>query len=153
MRKGLAAVFVVGLLASFAALPATAARKKSMVKKSWTATAPTPNPVAGEVDSRGCAGGTGQEDVNKDTYTFKTPKHRRRGTLTVRIDFQGSWDLHILDSKNKELAKSDYDNTTYVGYEQVSGLRLRPRQTVQIVSCNWAGSPQASGKLTYAYRR
>ena len=145
MRKLLTGILVAGLIGGIGAAPAAA----KTVKKSWTATAPTPLPLLAE--NGGCLGEGSTEDVHKDTYTFKTPRHRKTGTLSVRIDgFAGDWDLFVFKGQSR-LGESTSDNLSQ-DYEAVSGIRLKGGTTVKIVACNWSGSPTANGSLVYKHR-
>ncbi len=148
MRKLLAAVVLGGLVA---AVPGPAAAKT--LKKEVTFTAPVPAPIYSDVDPMGCVYPGSVEDVNKDTYTFKTPKHRGKGTLNFRIDgFAGDWDLFVFNAKGDMLTSSTSDNSMGA-YEQIS-LKLKQKTTVDIVACNWqSDTPTANGHLSYKYRK
>lgn len=145
MRKAIISMMAAGLVLGAFAGPASA----KTVRKSFQLLAPTPAPILTDVDPDGCLNTT--EDVNKDTYNFKAPKHRRSGTLSVRIDgFEGDWDLFVL-KKGNVIAESTTDNLSQ-DYESVRVGGIKGGTKLQIVGCNWSGSPQANGKLTYKHR-
>ena len=150
MRKTIVTALAIGLVSGAMSMPATAGTKT--VKKTWTATAPASNPTTTDIDPLGCAGEASTEDVNKDTYTFKTPKHRRKGSLTVRIDgFVGDWDLYVFKGTSV-LGSSTSDNLSQ-DYEQTTVSGIKGRTTLKIVACNWSSpTPQANGSLAYKYR-
>ena len=151
MRKLLAALAIGGLLV--ASVPGSAvAGKRKTIKEEVTFTAPVPAPIYSDVDPAGCLWQGSQEDVNKDTYTFETPKSRGSGTLNFRLDgFEGDWDLYVLGEEGNVLAESTADET--VPYETVI-VKLPSASTVDIVACNWQStSPSAAGHLLYKYKK
>ncbi len=150
MRKSLVSILIFGLVAGMLAAPAFAGRKT--IKKEYDFTAPASNPTTTDIDPHGCAGEASVEDVNKDTYQFKTPKHRRKGTLSVRIDgFVADWDLYVFSKSGAVLGSSTTDNLSQ-DYEATS-VKLKGGTTVNIVACNWSSpSPQANGTIIYKYR-
>ena len=146
MRKAIVSMLAAGLVVGALSGPVAAGTKT--VKKTWTATVPTPLPLLAE--DGGCYE-QGQEDVHKDTYTFKAPKHRRTGTLTARIDgFNGDLDMYIVKGTTV-IGSSTSDNLSQ-DYEQATVGRIKGGTTLKIVTCNWSGSPQANGSLLYKYR-
>lgn len=152
MRK-LFAVVLSGLIV--AGLPGMAAAGKTKtLKKRVTFTAPVPAPIYSDIDPKGCVWDGSVEDVSKDTYSFTTPKHRGKGTLSFRIDgFTGDWDLFVFDKDGDLLTSSTSDNSMGA-YEQVSGLKLKKKTTVDIVACNWQSeTPSVNGYLAYKYRK
>lgn len=151
MRKVLAGLAIAGL--AIAAVPGSAsAAGTRTIKKEVTFTAPLPQPVYTDVDPDGCLWENSQEDVSKDTYTFKTPKHRGQGTLNFRLDgFEGDWDLYALNKNGDILAESTADET--VPYETVI-IKLPGATSVDIVACNWQSTtPSADGHLVYKYKK
>ena len=151
MRKVLAALVLSGMIAGVSG-PAQAGRTKT-IKKEVTFTAPVPAPVYSDVDPAGCLWQGAVEDVSKDTYQFKTPKHRGKGTLNFKIDgFDGDWDLYVFDEKGGLLASSTTNNEGQ-SYEAVT-VRLAKLTTVDIVTCNWQSTSQtADGHLLYKYKK
>ena len=150
MRKLFAVVLSGLVLAAFVG-PAAAGTKT--LKKEVTFTAPVPAPIYSDVDPMGCVYPGSVEDVNKDTYTFKTPKHKGKGTLNFRIDgFEDDWDLFVF-SKSGDLITSSTSDNEGQDYEAVTA-RLAKSTTVNIVACNWQSpSPQAAGHLVYKYKK
>ena len=151
MRKLFAGLVLAGLIVG---LHGPAAAGTRTLKKRMTFTAPVPAPVYSDVDPAGCMWQGSVEDVSKDTYSFTTPKHRGKGTLSVRIDgFDGDWDLYVFDKDGDLLTSSTSDNSAGA-YEQISGLKLKQKTTVDIVACNWESTtPSVNGYLAYKYKR
>ncbi len=136
----IAALAVAGL----AAPPALAAPKKP-ITKTWTATAPTPDPTnfAGEGYSVCAQNIPGSFHIQQ----FKVPA---AGTLKVTLSkFQGDWDLLIMDKANKELAASG----ELPGIDEVAQVKFKKAGVAKIVSCNWAGGPTAAGKLVFTFKK
>lgn len=145
MRKAMVSMVAAGLMVGALAGPAAA----KTVTKTWSGTVPTPLPLLAE--DGGCVGEGSTEDAHKDTYTFKTPKHRKTGTLSVRIDgFSGDLDLHVY--KGTSIIGSSTSDNLSQDYEAVKIGGIRAKTTLQIVTCNWSGTPQYNGKLTYKHR-
>lgn len=150
MRKALAALVLSGLIVGGSG--AAQAGGTKTIKKEVTFTAPVPAPIYSDVDPAGCLWSGSVEDVSKDTYTFKTPKHRGKGTLNFKIDgFEGDWDLYVFKG-DALLAESTSDNEGQA-YEAVS-VKLAKSTTVDIVACNWESTtPTANGHLQYKYKK
>ena len=148
MRKTVVTVLAAGLLVG--SLGATANAGKKTVTKNFTLLAPVAAPILTDVDPNGCL--NTEEDVSKDTYAFKAPKHKKSGTLSVRIDgFEGDWDLFVLKG-DTVLAESTSDNLSQ-DFEAVTVGRIKGGTKLNIVGCNWSGSPQAEGSLAYKYKK
>ena len=151
MRKSLVSILIFGLVAGMLAAPAFAGRKT--IKKSYTFTAPVSNPTTTDVDPWGCAGEASVEDASKDTYTFKAPRHRRKGRLSVRISgFIADWDLYVFNKAETTVLGSSTTDNLSQDYEAVT-VSIKGGTTVKIVACNWSSpSPQANGSILYKYR-
>ena len=117
--------------------------------------APKPKPVSGKYDLMlpvpfpametvpplyGCI--DGPEGASKNTTRVTLPYN---GSLTVQVDFEGDWDLYILDSKGSMIGASETDTSgsTSVGKEKAIIKKAKKGQ-VDIVACNWAGLPEAT---------
>src|SRR5688572_3611123 len=153
MRKVIASVLLVGLVG---ALPATAvaAKKKKpktvTISETFSAGPLAPMPIPGDVADTGCRGG--EEGVHKLTIPFTTPG---KGVLSTDISgFQGDWDLYVTDSSGSVMAASEtsqiVDQTATT--EQIT-IPLGAKQEINILACNWAGSPLAEGQYTFKYKK
>ena len=151
MRKVVASILLVGLVAALPG-PAVAKKKKKTVTitESFSAGPFAPKPFPGDVSDAGCR--DGEEGVQKLTVPFTTPG---KGILSTDISgFQGDWDLYVTDSAGSVLAASEtsqiVDQTPPT--EQIT-IPLRAKQDINIVACNWAGSPLAEGQYTFKYKK
>ncbi|HEX2058256.1 MAG TPA: PPC domain-containing protein [Actinomycetota bacterium] len=153
MRKALATLIALGLVASFTAGPAVAAKKKKKVTKTIEETidvtaVPFPNYSSSTgTPTPGCS--AGQEGVHKLTRAFETPGS---GTLTLSMSgFTGDWDLYVLDG-GVAVARSDNAQVPdQAPPEEKIEMPLAKGKTYDLVICNWAGAPQASANLKYVY--
>lgn len=152
MRKTLASLIALGLVASFAATPALAGKKKA---KTITATidavaAPFPN-LSSHTSTPipGCA--AGQEGIHKVTTPLEAPG---KGTLTFEMSgFTGDWDLYLFDDAGVPIARSDNAQVPDMAApEEKLVAPLEGGRTYDLVVCNWAGAPQASATYTYVYK-
>ncbi len=128
MRRSLIAAVSAALLLS--ALPAGANHKT--IRDSFTAMA-LPFPVGSYDDGEGCIHGV--ENVHKVSHEFSPPFS---GVLTVETAQPiGDWDLFILDDAGKVITESSDSQ----GVAEEVSLKLKAKQNVSIVVCNWAGEP------------
>jgi hypothetical protein len=142
------AALVVGALAvsTVAAPHALAAPKKPKpITKTYTATAPTPDPTnnvpgAYSVCAQNVPG-------SFDTQTFKVPA---AGLLHIELtDYQVDWDLLLMDSDKSELAGSGSGG---VNGPEVIDVKFKKPQTVSIVACNFSGGPTGKVSYTFTYK-
>lgn len=151
MRKTLASLIALGLVASFSATPALAGKKKKTktINETISVTAvPFPNLSSHTgKPTPGCT--AGQEGVHKLTTAFETPGS---GTLTLSMSgFTGDWDLYVMDG-NVAIARSDNAQVPDMAPpEEKIELPLAKGKTYDLVVCNWAGAPQATAELKYVY--
>lgn len=156
MRKALATLVALGLVASFSASPALAGKKtKKKVTKAITETidvtaVPFPNYSSYTATATpGCT--AGQEGVHKLTRAFETPG---AGTLTLAMSgFTGDWDLYVFNSEGVAIARSDNEQAgpAMAPAEEKIVMPMGKGETYDLVICNWAGAPQASASLEYVY--
>jgi hypothetical protein len=138
MRKTIVAITVAGLTAALVAMPAQA-RGKKKVNESFTAqAAPFPNlSSATGTPERSCFAGV--EGVHKVSVEFTAPG---KGTLTASMEgFTGDWDLAVV--LDGIYFYSVNDQTAGLPPEEEVVLPLKPKQTVTISACNFAGAPEA----------
>lgn len=156
MRKALATLIALGLVASFSASPALAGKaKKKKATKTISETidvtaVPFPNYSSYTATAApGCT--AGEEGVHKHTHPFETPG---AGTLTLAMSgFTGDWDLYVLNSEGVAIARSDNEQVgqTMAPPEEKVVMPMGKGETYELVICNWAGAPQASASLEYVY--
>ena len=129
--------------------PAGAAAKKP-ISKSYTATAPAPDPTnaAGVNDYTVCA----MTVPNSfDKHEFKAPA---AGKLKVTVtDIYGDWDLLITDGAGIERGSSGSGGygTPVAPSTESTTVKIKKAGTYNIIACNWAGAPTASVKYVFTY--
>ena len=159
MRKVMALAVTAALVTAVFVMPATAAKKKKMVKHKVEETItltllPLPrystvggNDIPG-FEGPGCTAGVA--DVHKHVHPYTTPA---AGTLTMKTEgFTGDWDLYLFDGKGKLLAQSDEAQVPDGAppLEEIS-IKLKAKQQIQMVACNWLGAPQTDFYYSYVY--
>lgn len=150
MRRILGILLAAALALGVLGAPAGAGRTVTK-KKKFAAGPHAPAPVLVEVDPNGCLNTV--EGLNKTTVGYHTPK---KGKFTAKIfNFSGDWDLYVTDKKDSVLGSSTSDQTI-TGAPPVEKvvLKLKAKEHVKVVACNWLGqSPTADGLITFKYRR
>ena len=156
MRKALASLIALGLVASFAATPALAGKKtKKKITKTVSETidvtaVPMPNYSSYTATATpGCTAGV--EGVHKLTYPFEAPG---AGNLTLSLaGFTGDWDLYVFDDAGVVINRSDQEQVgpTMAPAEEKVEMALEKGRTYGLVICNWAGAPEATAQLEYVY--
>ncbi|HEV2889489.1 MAG TPA: hypothetical protein VGX28_03865 [Frankiaceae bacterium] len=135
------------LIAAGAAVPATAAPRKP-ITKTYTATAPLPDPsnYAEQSPYSVCAQAVPQ---SYDSEEFKAPG---AGKLKVELNgFQGDWDLLLLDSKGAEIANSGGTQPVDPAVESLTAKVKKAGTVYTIIACNWAGGPTGTVKYTFTW--
>ncbi len=145
MRKALASILAAGLVFGMLAGPAVAGKKKK-ISKTFTA---GPNVPGADVAANTCL--HSEEGVSKTSIAFKTPG---KGLLDVGLEnFQGDWDLYVLDAAGNTVASSGGSQLTGDAAVEQIMVPLAAKKTYSIVACNFAGGPTADGKYTYTYKK
>ncbi|MDT7572020.1 MAG: hypothetical protein QOE05_2194 [Actinomycetota bacterium] len=141
-----AALVVASLaVAAVAAPPAMAAPKKKPITKTYTATAPLPDPS--NYGMQGYSVCAMNVPSSFDRQEFQVPA---AGTLAVEVSgYQGDWDLLLLDSDDSELSTG---GSSDLGVPETTEVRFKKAQKVSIIACNWAGTPTATVKYTFTYK-
>lgn len=133
---------LAALVAATAAAPLAVAAPPKPITKTYTATAPMPDPSnwAGQSYSV-CAMNVPQ------SYHIEEFKAPAAGTLKVVLSkFEGDWDSLLLDAKGNEMA---YGGASDIAGEEVLQVKFKKAADVQIIVCNWAGGP--TGEVTYTF--
>jgi len=136
------AAFLVASLAvaTVSAGPALAAPKK--ITKTYTASAPNPDPTNSASDYSVCA-----QNVpgSFDTKVFAVPA---AGKLLITLSgFVGDWDLLLTDAANVEIGKSGHNP----GEDEAITMKFKKAQKVSITACNWAGGSTGTVSYTFTY--
>lgn len=147
MRKALVSILLIGLVSAMPGA-AVAGKKKTKTIHEDLAFGPlAPLPYASDLGPEGCR--MGEEGVHKTTFSFTTPA---KGVLDVTLEaFEGDWDLYVMDGDNV-LAASDQSQLQGAGASEKILIPLGKKKTIQIVGCNWAGGPTATGMYMYKYK-
>ena len=140
MRKMLALMISAGLAVGMLAGPSVAGAKKKKIEDTVSLTAaPFPN-YSSETGTPtpGCT--AGEEGIHKITTPLHVPG---AGKLTADLTFTGDWDLYVFDKKGMIIGSSAIDQTTGAAMEEALSVKFKKMADITIVSCNWAGAPQA----------
>lgn len=134
------------LLAAGASVAADAAPRKP-ITKTYTATAPLPDPSNyAEQSYSVCAQAVPQSFHVEE---FKAPA---AGKLKVELTgFQGDWDLLMLDGKGAELANSGGTQPVDPAVETMTVKVKKAGAIYKIIACNWAGGPTGTVKYTFTF--
>lgn len=142
----LTAVAAAGAVAL--AAPAGAAPKK--INQTYDVTLPVPFPADESMpDMTGCI--NGQEAATKHTRAITLPA---AGVFTAKVDFEGDWDMYLLDSKGSTLAAAEnFQPTGSVAshQEKLTWKKAKKGQKVSLIVCNWLGLPEATVNYTFTY--
>jgi hypothetical protein len=149
--RQLVALSLAGVAAAAPLAPAQAAPKKPVSKTYSMALAPLPVPAQGTPT---CLPADGQEGVTKHTETLKVSGP---GQLKVEVSgFYGDWDITVFDEKGRAVGVGSGTSTpgtgTSTGVDKAS-TKIKKASTLKIVTCNFAGSPSATGKYTFTYTK
>jgi hypothetical protein len=149
--RRVAAVATLAVLAAGAYAPATAAPKKKPITKSYDMQLlPVPDPPSG---TPSCARAE-LEDISIHTETLKTTGP---GTLKVKVNgFGGDWDISVFSGDHELEGVGDGTSTgggapTPAG-EDVFEMKFKKALSLQISTCNFAGTPSAHGEYTFTYK-
>ena len=142
------AAVAVGLAATLA--PAGAAAPKTISKTYDMQLLPLPLPAQGTVT---CLPADGMEGLNKHTETLTAPA---KGLLLAQVSgFTGDWDISVFTASGKNIGVGSGTSTgggaPAMNATDKIKLKIKAAGTYQIVMCNYAGTPQATGKYTFTY--
>lgn len=149
MRKTPLLVSAAALVAAGLAMPATAAPKP--ITKTYTATAPTPDPTNYAPNSpyEVCAMVVPQ---SWHSEAFKAPAP---GKLSVKLTgFTGDWDLLLIDSKGTQITHGGASDVGTPGTPASESMTTKVKKggtAYQIIACNWAGGPTGTVTYTFTY--
>jgi hypothetical protein len=148
--RRVAALATLALLAVGGHAPAMAHTKKAPVKKSYDMQLPpVPNPPQGTPT---CA----DDALVGTTIHSETLKTTGPGTLTVKVNgFYGDWDITVYSGDHELEGVGDgtsTPNTNTSTGEDVFTAKFKKPVSLEIRTCNFAGSPQAHGEYTFQYK-
>ena len=142
IRTAVIAAVVAGL--SVASVAEAAPPKNFKKTVSFTDATPDPSGNAESGNENHCSGQLPQEDP----IEVKVPGP---GYLEVSIaGFQGDWSLQVKSKDGEVLGGADVNPPSE--FETVS-VRFKKAETVGILPCNLAGTPQAEVTYSYTYKK
>ncbi|HVF21121.1 MAG TPA: hypothetical protein VNA14_12895 [Mycobacteriales bacterium] len=147
MRTSFVVVPLVSLVTVVGAGAADANHKKP-ITKTYTATAPAPDPSNfAPTSAYSVCGQTvpGSFDVEE----FTAPE---AGTIKAELSgYVGEWDFLLTDDKGRELASSGILDVT--GAPEKITYKFKKPGTVHLIACNWAGGPTGTVKYTFTFAK
>lgn len=140
-RLALATAVAVGLTLGTAA---QAAPPKNFEKTvAFTDATPDPTGNLAATEAEHCLG----ELPREKPIELKVPGS---GTVEVTISgFQGDWTLMITDAKGELITGADVNPPD----TETASFPMKKAGTVNILPCNLAGTPQASVKMVYTFKK
>ena len=152
VRKAALAALVI-VVATGAFSPALAAKRKPHKKTYEMTLLPVPLPAQGTPSCNTPEA----EGIGQHTETLKVAAS---GVLEVKIEkFTGDWDITLFDAKTGATLMTGGPTVTGGGApEQNATEKLKYKnkkgaKTFRIVSCNFAGTHQATGSYVYTYNK
>jgi hypothetical protein len=146
--RRVAAVATLAVLAAGAYAPATAASKKKAVTKAYDMQLlPVPDPPAG---TPSCA----RDELIGISIHQEKLKTTGPGTLKVKVNgFGGDWDITVYGG-DKELEGVGDGTSTGGGAPTPAGedtfeMKFKKAVSLDIRTCNFAGSPAAHGEYAF----
>jgi hypothetical protein len=147
--RRVATVATLAVLAAGAYAPAVAAPKKKPITKSWDMQLlPVPDPPSG---TPSCA----RDELIGVSIHQELLKTTGPGTLKVKVNgFAGDWDITVY-SGAKELEGVGDGTSTGAGAPSTAGedvfeMKFKKAVSLDIRTCNFAGSPSAHGEYTFS---
>jgi len=142
----------LGAAASVAIVPAAGqiahATHKKPIEKSYTATAPAPDPTNFSPNARySVCEQTVPGSFHVEKFTAPEP-----GTLKAELfNYVGEWDFLLTDDKGRELGYSGILDVT--GAPERITYKFKKAGTVKIIACNWAGAPSGTVQYVFTYAK
>lgn len=151
----LTSLTLTAVLAATLAAPHAGAAKPKPVSRTYTATAPTPDPTnyASPVLPAGTAVSNDYETcAQRVPGSFHAERVRipAAGRLVVELTgYTGDWDALLLDSNKRKVT---FSGSTELNVRETMTATFRRATTVTIVVCNWAGGPEGTVRYTFTFR-
>ena len=138
-------------VAAIAAAGTVHAAPKKPIEKTYTATAPAPDPTAEVTGAHAVCSMTVPQSFHIEKFTAPAP-----GTLKVAIDgFVGDWDMLIQDPKGADVAAATAINTSTPASPSgdTATVKVKKAGDYSIIACNFAGGPTATVKYTFTFAK
>lgn len=148
--RTLSATALVLVVASVPAHAATKPKPKPVTKTYSMQLAPAPVPPTG----------TSCTDPKLERIAMHTESLNVKGagTLSVKVSgFSGDWDITVVDAADNEVIDVGSGTTTGGGAPATAGVdtvdvKVKRATKFLIRTCNFAGSPTATGTYTFKYK-
>ena len=124
------------------------ATHKKPITKSYTATAPNPDPTNFSPSARySVCEQTVPGSFHVEEFTAPEP-----GTIKAELSgYVGDWDFLFTDEKGRELGNSGL--TAFMGEPEKITYKFKKPGTINIIACNWAGGPTGNVKYTFTFAK
>lgn len=124
---------------------AAQANHKKPIEKTYSVTAPAPDPTNYAAGSYSVCAQTVPGSFHVEE--FAAPE---AGTMKVTMTgFQGDWDLLMTDDKGRELSAG---GSSDLGGTETMSYKAKKAGTLNVIACNWAGSPTATVKYVFTFK-
>ena len=140
----------IAAVVAIAAAGSVHAAPPKPIEKTYTATAPLPDPTNYAQQGYSVCAQNVPQSYHTATFTAPAP-----GKLSVKMGgFTGDWDLLIMNGAGTELAYgggSDLGTPQTAATESATTKVKKKGAKFQIVACNWAGGSTATVSYTFTY--
>ncbi len=144
-----AAVIALAATSALCALGTGAeANHKKPIEKTYTATAPLPDPSNYAMQSQYsvCAQNVPQS-FHVEEFSAPEP-----GTIkAVLSGYVGDWDFLMTDEKGREVGNSGL--TAVQGEDETITYKFKKAGTINLIACNWAGGPTGTVKYKFTFAK
>ena len=150
MRRSVALLMVLAVVASLGA-PAVAGGKKKKIHDTFGASlAPFPNYSSHTSTTRpGCA--AGEENVHWVGKEFTAPAN---GSLRLYMEgFTGDHDVYIFSKDLVFASGAQAQVPDGAAPEEEATVPLKAKQTVVLVACNWLGQPEVEAHYEFTFTK
>ena len=143
-----AASAVVLVVAATVATDVAHAKHKKPIEKTYTATAPAPDPTNFGPSARYSV----CEQTVPQSFHVEEFSAPEAGTIKAELSgYVGEWDFLMTDDKGREVASSGILDVT--GAPEKMTYKFKKSGTVNIIACNWAGGPTGTVKYVFTYAK
>ena len=124
------------------------ANHKKPIEKTYTATAPAPDPTNFNPSAQySVCEQTVPQSFHVEEFTAPEP-----GTIKATLNgYVGDWDFLITDDKGRELGNSGL--TAVAGEDETVTYKFKKAGTINLIACNWAGGPTGTVKYKFTFAK
>ena len=138
-------------VAALAAAGTVQAAPPKPIEKTYTATAPLPDPTNNVAAAHEVCNMMVPQSFHIEKFEAKAP-----GTLKVVIGgFVGDWDFLIQDPKGADVAAATAidTGTPVVEDTDTASVKIKKPGSYSLIACNFAGGPTATVKYTFTFAK